>query len=585
LTPTLKHLSRRSSSLFLALVLLLQASLCLAVPLSVTVAGVEGELYTNILARLKIFLQQNNTDISFREIRKLHKQSQKEIEEALAPYGYYSVRVKSSLTKKDEGWHALYTVTAGPPMLVGSVSVQVVGPGQGRPVFEDLSSGFPLQPGAQLQDSFYEIGKKKILAQAMAHGYVQARFIEHKILVKRAEGRANVLLSLDTGPLYHFGATTSNQEIIAPDLLQRFIPYQEGDVYSLLSLNQLQSSLYATSYFSQVLVEPKFALRQDEKIAVEVSLLAAKRNRYSLGIGYGTDTGMRNSLEWKNRLFNRHGHRASFAMQLSAKNNQVNGEYDIPIFDPRYDTLSLTGQYLDETWDDTETNMMSYGFSVNHETPKNQYGIGLQYRNETYSVGVTDGTADLLIPSAYWNLILAKDRTNVENGIRLSVSVEGAEKELLSSTSFIQFRVSGKAILTPVENWRILGRGIIGVTIMDSIDELPPSLRFYAGGDQSVRGYGYRTLGPEDSSGVVVGGRYLVEGSIELERRLTPRWSMAAFYDVGNALDAIEADLKHGAGVGVRMMFPFGQIRLDVASALSEDGNPVRVHLSLGADL
>jgi len=569
----------------LALVLLLQASLCLAVPLSVTVAGVEGELSTNILARLKIYLQQQNADITLREIQNLHKRSQKEIEEALAPYGYYSVQVESSLTQEDEGWHALYTVTAGPPMLVGSLSVQIVGPGQGDPVFEDLSAGFPLQPGTQLLDSLYEIGKKKILAQAMAHGYVRARFIEHKILVKRAEQRADILLSLDTGPLFRFGATTSKQEIITPELLQRFIPYQEGDVYSLRSLNQLQSSLYATSYFSQVLVEPKFALRQEDKIPVEVSLLAAKQNRYSFGIGYGTDTGMRSSLEWKNRLFNRHGHRPTFTMQLSEKNNHVNGDYAIPIFDPRYDTLSLTGQYLDETWDDTETNMMSYGFSVNHETPKNQYGIGLEYRNEAYSVGVTSGTADLLIPSAYWNLILAKDRTNVENGIRLSVSVEGAEEELLSTTSFIQFRFSGKAIVTPVENWRILGRGTIGVTAMDSIDDLPPSLRFYAGGDQSVRGYGYRTLGPEDASGVVIGGQYLVEGSIELERRLTPRWSMATFYDVGNALDAIEADLKHGVGLGVRMTLPFGQIRLDVASALSDDGDPVRIHLSVGADL
>jgi translocation and assembly module TamA len=209
----------------------------------------------------------------------------------------------------------------------------------------------------------------------------------------------------------------------------------------------------------------------------------------------------------------------------------------------------------------------------------------VELRHEKYSVGVTSGSADLLMPSAYWNMILAKDRINTEKGVRLSGSVKGADNTLFSSTSFIQFRLSGKAILTPMENWRILGRGTIGATSMESIDELPPSLRFYAGGDQSVRGYGYKELGPVDPSGVVVGGRYLLEGSIELERRLTSMWSVAAFYDVGNAFDDIDADLKHGAGVGVRLVLPFGRIRMDVASALSEDGYPLRVHLTVGADL
>ncbi|MBU1234794.1 MAG: autotransporter assembly complex protein TamA [Proteobacteria bacterium] len=585
MTLSLKHLSHCSSSLFFLLAFFLQTSVCLAIPLTVTVEGVEGDLYTNILARLKISLQQKKDDLTLREIRRLHKQAPKDIEEALAPYGYYSVLVNSSLTEKDESWHALYRVKAGAPTLLTSLSIVVTGAGKDDPFFQDLTTEFPLKKGMQLQDSLYEMGKKKILTLAIAHGYVRARFTEHKILVKREEGQAEISLALDTGPLYHFGETESRQELITPELFRSFIPYQEGDVYSLQSLNDLQASLYATSYFSQVLVESKFSKTQDEQIPVEVSLFPAKRNRYSFGVGYGTDTGVRGSFEWRNRLFNRYGHKPSFTMQLSEKNNLINGDYTIPVFDPRYDTLSLNGKYLDETWDDTQTNMLSYGFSVNHETPKHQYGVGLEYRNERYTVGVTSGTADLLMPSAYWTYILARDRVNVEDGIRFSASVKGAEKDVLSTTSFLQFRVSGKAIVTPLENWRILGRGTVGVTAMESIDALPPSLRFYTGGDQSVRGYGYKTLGPKDASGVVIGGQYLVTGSIEIERRLTSLWSLAAFYDAGNALDDISADLKHGAGVGVRMTFPFGQVRLDVASALSEDGCPLRVHLSVGADL
>ncbi len=565
--------------------LLLPAAPCEAVSLSVTVTGITGKLYTNVMARLKIGLQQKNPDVSPREIRRLHKLAPKEIAEALSPYGYYSVTVDSALADTAEGWQASYTVNPGKQVLVEVVDIEVQGEGRDQGEFWDPAAVFPLQPGDALQDSFYESGKKTLLDQAMNLGYVQARFTEHSVIVRRADNTAGIRLHLDTGPLYHFGTTTSSQEVITPGMLQRFIAYQPGDVYSLKVLNQLQSDLYGTGYFSEVLVEPKLSLAQDDQIPITLTLLPAKFNRYSLGVGYGTDTGVRGNLGWKNRRVNRFGHKASFTIQQSAKGSRANSDYEIPVFDPRYDVLGVEGRYLDETWDDTWTRLYSLGVAVNHNRPENQYGVGLEARHEKYTVGITSGEADLLIPSAYWNLIFAKDRINTQNGVRLTASIKGADDSVFSSTSFLQFRLNGKAIISPTEHWRFLGRGAFGATTMESINELPPSLRFYAGGDQSVRGYGYKKLGPEDSSGVVVGGRYLMEASIELERKITDMWSVAAFYDAGNAFDDINVDLKHGAGVGVRMMLPFGQIRLDVASALSEEDKPWRVHLSVGADL
>ncbi|MCI5222573.1 MAG: hypothetical protein D3924_07875 [Candidatus Electrothrix sp. AR4] len=370
-------------------------------------------------------------------------------------------------------------------------------------------------------------------------------------------------------------------------MLQRYLPYRPGDIYSLKSLNQLQSNLYATGYFSQVLVKPKLPQHEDAEqlIPVEVDLLSSKRNRYSFGVGYGTDTGARGNIGWKNRIINRLGHKPAFNIQLSETGSRASADYEIPIFDLRYDAVNLDALFFDETWDDTWTKQLSFSGSVNHNGPKKQFGIGLEHRHEDYTVGVTSGTADLLIPSGYLTMILAEDRINTKNGIRISANIKGANTSLLSSTSFLQVLVSGKLILTPWENWRLLGRLAIGATTMDSIEELPPSLRFYAGGDQSVRGYGYRELGPKDSSGRVIGGQYLTETSIEFERRLSKIWSAAAFYDLGNAYDNIDADLQAGAGLGVRMNLPFGQVRLDVACAVSDANYPLRIHLTIGADL
>ena len=147
------------------------------------------------------------------------------------------------------------------------------------------------------------------------------------------------------------------------------------------------------------------------------------------------------------------------------------------------------------------------------------------------------------------------------------------------------FRSSSKLIFSPFRPWRLIGRGTLGATLVDSIDDLPPSLRFYAGGDQSIRGFDYKELGTRDSSGTVVGGRYLVVGSAELERIINERWSLATFFDVGNAMDDPKVDFEQGAGFGLRFRLPFGQVRLDLASAISDENHPVRLHLSVGGDL
>ena len=110
-------------------------------------------------------------------------------------------------------------------------------------------------------------------------------------------------------------------------------------------------------------------------------------------------------------------------------------------------------------------------------------------------------------------------------------------------------------------------------------------MRFFTGGAQSVRGYAYQSLGPVDANGEVTGGKYLVVGSIEFEHSFKNKWGVAAFYDVGNAINDISDDLKKGTGIGVRWKSPVGPVRIDLASAISLEGNPWRIHITIGPDL
>ncbi|CAK8712456.1 MAG: autotransporter secretion outer membrane protein TamA [Candidatus Electronema aureum] len=574
---------------------LLLPTLAWAMPPDVLVKGVEGELHQNIIANLKIAQQKQEANLSAGQMRRLHKQAPEQIAKALTPFGYYAAKVtnnngKGVLEKNGSRWYALYEVETGPAVLVESLSIEVTGPGKAHEALKNLAAKFPLQRGDRLNDGRYEAGKKRILNLALSNGYIRARFTESRVEVKAKDHKAAIRLCLDSGPLHVFGATSSSQYILKPELLQHYVSYKPGDVYSLEALNRLQSDLYSTGYFSQVTVEPKLLPPEEEQheVPVELHLQPAPKNRYSLGGGYGTDTGVRGNIGWKNRMINRQGHRPSFNVQLAEKGSRAVGGYEIPvpILDLRYDTIGFDTLYSEESWDDTEISQYTFGSTIKHNGPKYQFGAGVEYLHEAYTVGGRqDDSTWLLMPNAFLTMILAENRVNTDHGIRVSGSIRGAQAPYFASTSFFQFRVGGKAILSVAEKWRVIGRASFGATTMESIDKLPPSLRFYAGGDQSVRGYGYKSLGPTDNSGRVVGGQYLTEGSVELERKLFGIWSAAVFYDLGNAYDTIDANLQQGVGVGVRMTLPFGQIRLDLADAISEEGFSLRIHLTLGADL
>jgi translocation and assembly module TamA len=131
----------------------------------------------------------------------------------------------------------------------------------------------------------------------------------------------------------------------------------------------------------------------------------------------------------------------------------------------------------------------------------------------------------------------------------------------------------------------LLARGTLGTTIVDQFATLPASVRFFTGGSTTVRGYSYNSLGPKDANGEVVGGKYLLVGSLEFEHKFTPRWAWAVFYDIGNAIDDFNDPLKEGAGGGIRWQSPVGPVRLDVGFALSENTRPWEIHFNIGPDL
>lgn len=555
-----------------------------AVSVEVTVKGLDGELYKNVLARLELYLHRENPRLSVHDIQRLHRKADENIRAALAPLGYYDPEISAALREKDEVFRAEYEVSAGEPVRVSVVDLKITGAGSSS--LDKIFEQFPLQPGDTLNQQKYEKGKKAITLAAMRRGFMKANFAVRELRIDRGEKTAEIHLTLDTGPQFVFGETTFEDGPLKTELLRRYLPYQPGDPYRPGKLLELQKILYRTEYFNKVAAEGQVDAAREFAVPLNVRLATPELlNRYSIGLGYATDTGARARLEWRNRLFNRSGHQVRASIQASQYDSNLGLNYGIPWRDPKTDSFAYNLEYHEQSWEDTDTKLLSAGVQLEHRGELVRHGGSLEFRNEDYNVGVTSGSSLLVVPTYTGTAVWADNLLNTKYGLDLSLSVSGAVENVLSDSSFVKTVLGGKTIISFLPEWRFIGRGSLGTTFVDDINSLPPSLRFYAGGDQSIRGYAYKELGTRDSSGAVVGGRYLVVGSGEFERSLTEKWSCATFWDAGNAVDDLSLDFKQGVGLGVRYRLPFGQVRLDVASAISEEGLPLRLHLTVGADL
>lgn len=209
----------------------------------------------------------------------------------------------------------------------------------------------------------------------------------------------------------------------------------------------------------------------------------------------------------------------------------------------------------------------------------------MNYEQEDYVVADESGSSTLIIPGVNWNRIWGNNFIYAIDGLRFDIGLRGASDKLASDISFVQLQGGLKAISTLGSDDRIIARGNLGRTVTQDFDQLPTSLRFFTGGGTSVRGYGYQALGPVDDDGDVVGGKYLMVGSLELEHSLNGKWGVAVFYDAGNAADDLSVKLERGAGFGFRWKSPVGPVRVDLASAISREGQPWRLHINIGPDL
>lgn len=547
------------------------------------ITGVKGDMRTAVSGALELKGLMSRQDASDALVRRVHARAARQMAKALQPFGYYHAKVDSTLVLEGKTWIARFTVAPGEPTLVASAEVAVAGPGGEDKTVKRAIAAFAPAPETILDHAVYEASKAKIGDALAERGYLDAKLIEHRVGVRLADHSARIQLKFDSGPRFRFAQTRFEGAQLPDRLLQGYLPYKVGHEYRQDRLVELQQRLLDSDYFGEVEIETDQEHAQDQAVPIVVRLRPAKRTVYTGGVSFGTDSGVGVQGGANRRWLNDRGHKASVRAEISQRLNTLGGQYVIPLPGADRESWVASLSYRDETTDTSTQKVSNLFLARQLEHEHGSFAWGLAAQSGDFEVGELPGSSTLVYPEARWFRRLTDDFLAPRQGWSLSAEARAAPSGL-GDAAFAQVKAEAK-LLRPHGDNRWLARLTLGALWTDDFASMPPQLRFFAGGDRSLRGFGYQTLGPANALGNVAGGKYLAVGSFEYEKHLFGDFGVAAFVDAGNAFSAGNFDLAAGVGVGLRWRSPVGLVRVDLAQPVAGEGDGLRLHLTIGPEL
>ncbi len=535
-------------------------------------------------AKLHMSLKEG-TDYTDGEFEQLFLRIPKELDHALIPFGYYESKIGLAQEHHEDKIHITVNISLPPPVTWETVDARIVGEGKANSVLTTLLSENLPASGTNLLHSDYKSLKSKLINSALELGFLDAYFEKSDVLVSLDTRTANLELIFNTGPQFYFGSVTYRQDKFDTSFLDRYITFQSGDIYRLEKLAKLQRTLQDSGVFETVHIKADPTAAEARQVPIQIQLEAKKKWRYGAGVGFGTDTGPRGSLELENRRLNRRGHKLGFEASTSSIRDYVTGIYTIPLARPQSDYFQISLEWSEEKVEEKLTEIQRLRLQRNRAlSPQWIQSLFIKFQEETFELENQEGRLFNIIPGANRTYLKYDQASFVIKGHRFFIHIQGSGDYLGSDSDFLQVLLENKWIRSWRNNQRLILRSSLGASWASEIEEIPVSERYFAGGDQSVRGFSFESLGPRDDSGQLIGGRHLFTASVEDEIKLSDKWSLAIFYDTGNSFAEKFTELAYSAGVGVRWHTPVGSIRIDLANALSEPGKPWRLHLNIGPD-
>lgn len=550
------------------------------------VEGLSGELQKNVRAQLSTIESDEVTPD-----RRFQARVDDAIRSGLRALGYYEPTIEFELRPPPEKGRQvlLARVSAGEPVLIGGTDVVLRGGARTDRDYLDLLKEKPAI-GSVLNHSDYTRFKSSLTRVALRKGYFDSEFNKSQLGVSVERRQAFWDIDYDSGQRYKFGAVTFENSQIRDEYLQNLVPFHQGDYYQSSDLAELNRRLSATGWFNSVVVAPQFDEARESKVLPLHGVLSPRtENTIETGVGYSTDVGPRVKATWRKPWVNSYGHSLTTSASVSAPEQQFDFGYKMPLLkNPLEQYYLVQGGFKRTDLNDTESDSTTLALSRFWDLSSGwQRAINLRWSLDHFTQADVTNTTMLLYPGVMISRTRSRGGLMPTWGDSQRYSIDYSNTAWGSDVDFFVIQAQNVWIRTLQDKHRFVVRGNLGWIETGDFERVPPDLRFFAGGDRSIRGYKYKSISPKNDDGKLTGASKLATGSLEYQYNVTGRWWGAVFVDGGEAVSDIRnSNWKTGAGVGVRWQSPVGPIKLDFAVPVGDkEEHGLQFYIGLGPEL
>lgn len=543
-------------------------------------------LATLLKNHLDIIKWRQNPRMSPSEWKRLSTEAHQQIRDLLATEGYFSPNINLQATQNNSEHIAKFMIEPGNPAVIDKVDITFTGditqqPAKSSPSQQQIRDEWLLKSGMTFTQTAWSDAKRNLLSKLLVNRYPNATITDTKAIIDANQQTASLQISVDSGSTVHFGdIQIEGLQRYPESIIHNLNPIKPNEVYSQAQLLTFQTRLQESGYFRVVEVtsDARAASQETNLAPIKVRVDENQSIKLSTGVGYSTNTGARTQLTVDHlNLFNRNW-RMTSSLRLEEKLQSISGVIRLPTTKNGYRDSANAATTRTEIEGQTTT-VTQAGVKRAWGTLKREQYVGANVLSEHVKLDSAESSDNYAATLGYGITLRRTDNNlNPSRGYLFNAQFNGAPLASLSNGTFLQSYFKTQAYYPITKSTQLIARAEIGM--VNGKNSAPAAFLFRAGGDQSVRGYGFQSLGVTEGD-AIVGGRYLATGSIEIIQWLTPEWGAAIFTDFGNAANTIK-DLKpvYGYGLGARWKSPVGPIGADIA--YGQETDEYRMHFNIG---